>query len=201
MNTYDFHKVSTNDNMHQIGRLIYYTDPYVYPFWRPGERHFAQFIEPWIYAENFVYHYRNFCTISERRDRYPLGIIGGLSADAKLDFDYDIFGDERSRFVINYYIRNIIIERQSMPDDNVLITNLCVDPALRGIGIGYELLTRYIDMMIKRGYHGFHLDCLKDNVSALQPYNKVGFREISEGYGFNAPESAKPEILHLLLKS
>ena len=44
MNTYDFHKVSTNDNMYQIGRLIYYTDPYVYPFWRTGERHFAQFI-------------------------------------------------------------------------------------------------------------------------------------------------------------
>lgn len=201
MSTYHFYKVSANDNMNQVGRLIYHTDPYIYPFWRPTEGIFAQFIEPWIYAEGFMYYYRNFCAISERRDRYPLGIIGGLGVDTKLDFDYSVFDDERSEFVINHYIRNIMIERQSIPTDSVLITNLCVDPALREMGLGYELLNRYIDLMIKRGYHSFRLDCLEDNMPARQLYNKIGFQEIGGGYGFNAPNRAKPEILHLLLES
>lgn len=198
--TYDFHKACVSDNMHQIGRLIYHTDPYIYPFWRESEHQFTDFIEPWLYAEGFLYYYRNFCVISERRDRYPLGIIGGLDAATRPNFDYSVFDDERSEFLISHYIRNVMAERKSIPNDSILITNLCIDPVVRGLGIGYELVNRYIDMMEKRGYRSFRLDCLEDNIPARQMYNKLGFQEIGGGYGFSGPKQTEPKILHLLLE-
>jgi ribosomal protein S18 acetylase RimI-like enzyme len=91
-------------------------------------------------------------------------------------------------------------ERKSIPNDSILITNLCIDPVVRGLGIGYELVNRYIDMMEKRGYRSFRLDCLEDNIPARQMYNKLGFQEIGGGYGFSGPKQTEPKILHLLLE-
>lgn len=198
--TYSVRKASLDDNMRQIARLIYQTDSHIYPFWRSEEQEFVQLIEPWLCAEGFLYCYKNFYIISERRDRYPLGIIGGLDAEEKPFFDYSVFDDEHSEFVISHYIRSVMAERKAIPKDSLLLTNLCVDPAVRGRGIGYDLLERYIEAMKKRGYNSFRLDCLENNIPARQMYNKLGFQEIGGGPGFDGTTTPQVRILHLLLE-
>ncbi len=197
---YSVRKVSLDDNLAQVARLIYQTDPYIYPFWRSEEQDFVQLIKPWLCAEGFLYHYKNFYVISERNDRYPLGIIGGLDANERPAFNYNVFDDERSEFVISHYIRDVMAERESIPKDSMLVTNLCVDFAVRGRGIGHNLFERYIDIMKKRGYNSFRLDCLEDNTPARQMYNKLGFTKIGGGYGFDGTDSPQNKILHLLLE-
>jgi ribosomal protein S18 acetylase RimI-like enzyme len=56
------------------------------------------------------------------------------------------------------------------------ITQVCVDPAHRGTGLGYELLRRSLLSLAARACRSVSLTVTADNQSAISLYERMGFR-------------------------
>lgn len=181
MNNIKFRPATLDDNLRQIARLIFQSNTEVYRLWRPTEQSFAQFIEPWFCVEGFLYHYKNLCIATEYNDRFPLAVIAGLDSKPKPHFNYETYFDDKgSEFVISQYIKDILSVRAFLPESETIITAFCVEPAVRGYGLGQELLEYYMRRMQKRGSTAFRLDFNTNNQPMTQLCEKRGFRQIGE---------------------
>lgn len=58
------------------------------------------------------------------------------------------------------------------------ITNVCVDPARRGLGLATCLMKELLDLAGQRGVHRIYLEVRASNHPALALYQGVGFRKI-----------------------
>ena len=56
------------------------------------------------------------------------------------------------------------------------ITQICVDPAMKGIGAGYEMLRRSLEALARSGCRRVSLTVTADNDEAIRLYERVGFR-------------------------
>jgi ribosomal protein S18 acetylase RimI-like enzyme len=56
------------------------------------------------------------------------------------------------------------------------VTQLCILPALRSAGIGYELLRQTLRKLVASGCHTVSLTVTCDNIEAIRLYESVGFR-------------------------
>jgi len=64
----------------------------------------------------------------------------------------------------------------SLVESNVgHVTQLCVDPKLRGQGLGYELLRRSLASFRDAGSHAVSLTVTEENSGAVQLYERMGF--------------------------
>jgi len=190
MNNIKFRPATLDDSFSQLARLIYQSNPALYRLWRPTESEFIQFIKPWLYADGFVFHYKNLCVATECGDRFPIALISGLDSKAKPAFNYDVFDDEASDFVVKEHISDMLSTRAILPGNETMITSFCVESAVRGYGIGQELLRYYMKRMHKRGTETFRLDCAADNCAMVQLCEKRGFRQIGEKINQFNPEKA-----------
>ena len=64
-------------------------------------------------------------------------------------------------------------------DNSGHVTQLCVLPAMRGSGVGYELLRRALIRMAEAGCTIVSLTVTCSNLDAIRLYESVGFRSIS----------------------
>jgi ribosomal protein S18 acetylase RimI-like enzyme len=62
------------------------------------------------------------------------------------------------------------------------ITQLCVTPAAKGTGLGYELLRRGVDALRRAGAKRISLTVTTSNEEALRLYARAGFTEIRRFY-------------------
>jgi len=60
------------------------------------------------------------------------------------------------------------------------ITQICVDPAHKGQGIGYELLRRSLAALERGGCRRVSLTVTKANTEAIRLYDRTGFRQAGE---------------------
>jgi len=60
------------------------------------------------------------------------------------------------------------------------ITQICVTPESRGIGIGYELLRRALREFAEHGCRKVSLTVTSSNASAIRLYERMGFRRVHE---------------------
>lgn len=60
------------------------------------------------------------------------------------------------------------------------ITQICVSPESRGLGIGYELLRRACREFADHGYNKVSLTVTSSNASAIRLYERMGFRRMRE---------------------
>lgn len=184
-----------SETLARIASLIYQTDRYIYPYWRENVNDFVELITPHMEAEGFIFNYRNIYTVRKTGDSQPLGILVGLSADTNLEFDYGVFDDEASKFVIKHYLQKVMWQRRAMPENSILLVNLCIDPDFRANGAGSYLLYEYIWRMKARGINAFQLDCLQKNETAAQMYQKMGFEIIDRnGIGFDGTEAPQVKL-------
>ncbi len=63
--------------------------------------------------------------------------------------------------------------------DSGHITQLCVLPALRGAGLGYELLRQALERLAQLGCTTVSLTVTCSNVEAIRLYESMGFRKLS----------------------
>ena len=63
--------------------------------------------------------------------------------------------------------------------DSGHITQLCVLPALRGAGLGYELLRQSLERLAQLGCTSVSLTVTCSNVEAIRLYESMGFRKLS----------------------
>lgn len=182
-----------------IASLIHQTDPYIYPFWSPNIDDFVDMIMPHMDKDGFIFNYRNIHVARETGTDQPIGILVALDDNVDLDFNYAVFDDESSKFVINNYLQKVINTRKTMPKNTSLIVNLCVDPEMRRHGVGSQLLFDYIWRMHARGINAFQLDCLQSNKLASHMYRKMGFVITDDTkYGFDGTDDPQIKIYSML---
>ena len=140
-------RASTTDDAAQIAKLLYLTDPYIYPFLCDDCSDAT-----WV---DFV---------RRASDRVFL-----LPVDEKVADKYV--------FVWEGYYKNARDHVESL-----YISNLCVDPSYRHMGIGAALLEK---LLSEHSDETVTLDVLADNVSAIALYEKAGFEAKSRYNGFS----------------
>lgn len=64
-------------------------------------------------------------------------------------------------------------------DDHLYVSRVAVDPALRGEGLGSELVDYVTDHFSGKGFTTCRLDVAADNVGAIKAYERVGFEIVS----------------------
>jgi ribosomal protein S18 acetylase RimI-like enzyme len=60
------------------------------------------------------------------------------------------------------------------------ITQVCVVPALKGLGCGYELMRRSLEALINAGCRAASLTVTAANTEAIALYERIGFRTVKE---------------------
>ena len=64
-----------DDNMEEIARLIYQTDPYIYPYWfNNNEDEAVRVLVPLIQERGFIFYYENFYVAYDRKLLYIYSI-------------------------------------------------------------------------------------------------------------------------------
>jgi len=56
------------------------------------------------------------------------------------------------------------------------ITQICVTPAIKGRGCGYEMMRRALDALVNAGCRSVSLTVTESNVEAIELYERLGFR-------------------------
>ena len=172
------------DDRRRVGRLIYLSDRFIYPYWfdsvEDGERVIGEMTAlPTLYNEKNV-------TVAVTSD----GIIAGAMVSCYAPVEekeehireaFDRAGvkcDKRTHEIFEAYYAK-------MSDDKTgyYLANLAVDPEYRGKGIASALMVKAIE-----GKDLCRLECVKENTGAWRVYERLGFEITGEYPGvFGVP--------------
>lgn len=191
-----------NDNLEEIARLIYQTDPYIYPFWFQNDIERAvRDLVPLIKEPGFLFYYENFYVAYDINSQKIIGIVGAIDPTTNLDYDYEKLRavNEYYDFTIEHYFKELIKEVEEKR--YMYITNVCVDESCRSRRIGSRLLKYFIEQMHEAGFDEIGFDCLMHNLRAKNLYHSLGFKEVAEGIGFDGTSNSTVEVVFFKKKS
>lgn len=163
--------LSPNDDISQVAKLIYSTDPYVYPNWFDS-------IDDGI---KVISHMIDLPTLYNRKNItvavMPNGVIAGVVVSKQTPFVEDVKyisqafklanvkEDKRSQGVFEaYYLK------MGGADDGYYIANVAVDSAYRNCGIATSMLRVVLEQK-----KFCSLECVIANNVAWKLYQKLGF--------------------------
>jgi len=182
-------ELTLNDNLEEVAKLIYQTDPYIYPYWFENYNNWEQVLVRLLTTKGSIFYYKNI--VIAIKDSHIIGIIVWLNNKTDLCYNYSdlIVVNKNFEYTINKYIKQI----PPMIGNDLYIPNVCVDINYRRKGVGYQMMS-YIKSKHKKD---ISLHCLADNISALNLYSKCGFKIQTQEKGFNAPHKQKPLIVKM----
>lgn len=170
-------KFQEGDDLDQIAKLIYLTDPYIYPNWfdslKDGQKVLREMINlPTLYNKENI-------TIAQASDGVIAGIVVSKQApfvenieDIYLAFERaGIKADKRTQEVFDAYYA-----KMGTSEDGYYLANIAVDEKYRNRGIACAL-TEYV--MKDKDY--CTLECVVANIGAWRIYQRLGF-EIAYEY-------------------
>jgi len=196
-------KANSNDNLERISELIYYTDPYIYPYWFGTKENCAKILSKLILEDNFVFNINTIYIAINNQNNEIIGLSSIADKYTNFDYNYDkLFKDKNATYTIKNYIFPMIdtIKNKGI----ATITNMCVKEEYRNQHIGYKLLKCVIEEYIKKNDNDIkyvEFDVLAHNPSAIKLYKNLGFMQISNiEKGFNGENMKKPEIIVMQLK-
>lgn len=178
----DIAKVEKNEDLSRIIRLIYETDDYIYPSMCNSDYNLFEVIMQKILLTESIFSYKNIIIASENRK--TIGILLYLTNKSKIpdsiDNYIDITKEQTSNF--NYVIHDYFTPLLSkIKDDCIYINNLCVDKNNRRQGVAEKLINYLLKMYPEKN---IVLDCLEDNIAAVNFYQKCGFLITERFLGF-----------------
>ena len=182
-----FRRAKKDDNMEEIAKLLYQTDPYIYPYWFDNdENKCIEFFKEEILKDGFIFNYNNLYVAFDKTINKIVGVICAIDKSVDLNYDYDSLKKVNSKYdtTINKYINPILEEVEEFDDTTIYISNVCIDKSLRGKKIGTNLLGYFVSKMEQVGFDRFALDCLLHNLPAKNLYHSLGFREMKLMNGF-----------------
>ena len=199
----DLRRANKNDNMEEIAKLIYQTDPYIYPFWfKNGVEEAKKVLPKYIMQPGFIYNYENMYIAHDKTNGHIVGIVCAIDYTMDLNFEYSELAslNSESAFIVKNYIQLLIDEVKE--NKSMYIVNCCVDKEYRSKRIGTVMLGNFIKLMEGAGYDTIEFDCLLHNVRAKNLYHSLGFKEMYTGIGFNGSENPTyPEIVFFKRKT
>ena len=195
-------RARSDDNMEEIARLIYQTDPYIYPFWfNNNEKEAIEVLSDEIQKEGFFYYYENIYVAYDKNTKKIVGIVNAVDSTTNLEYDYSKLEsvNHNYKFTINKYIKELITEVEEKK--YMYISNVCIDVNYRSNKIGSRLLKYFIEQMHEAGFDEIAFDCLMHNLRAKNLYHSLGFKEVAEGIGFDGTEHSTVEVVFFKKKS
>ena len=193
-----FRRAQIGDVFSEIAELIYFTDPYIYPFWFRDDVNYAcEVLAEYIAKPGFIFYFENLYVAYDRTTDHIVGIICAIDKTSDLTFDYSELKslDPHFRITIEQYIEKIIKEAQT--NDYLYISNVCIDGDYRGKGLGTRLVGYYLGQMEKAGFEEFAVDCLLHNLRARNLYHNLGFIELAEYTGFDGTDHSTVEAVSM----
>ena len=133
-----------DDNMEEIARLIYQTDPYIYPYWFSDDIEEAKrVLIPLIKKDNFVFNYKHMYVAIDKSINKIVGLVCIIDNKMPLDFDYTSLRNYNFnyKYTIDNYIMALINEVKELGVP--YLSNVAVHHDYRGKRIG-TLLLRYV---------------------------------------------------------
>lgn len=171
-------KCKLSDDFYQVGRLLYLTDIYIYPYLSNNNEVLGSKLMAEYAKANTVFNYKNIKVAV--LDSKIVGLVLGIKRPSK-NHSETIFNIAKKFKEIDIEnvktINDQYFESLSDQHEGVYIVNLCVDPKHRNLGIGTKLMTSYKEKIIT-------LEALKENTNALKLYKKLGFKKINEACAF-----------------
>lgn len=170
MNSVVFRKLTLQDDLRQVGRLIYYTDDYVFPYVydtpEDGARVHAEMIR-----RDTIYNHDNI-TVG-LIDGAIVGIVVMKEAPIIVSYgemvrafdDADVVHDERFERAFSEYWG--LLEKEP---EGFYIANVCVDPKFRHRGVARGLLNFLLE-----DDKTYNLETVVANVNAFRLYQSLGF--------------------------
>ena len=171
-NKLEIRKLSPNDDGCQVAKLIYLTDPYVYPNWFDS-------IDDGI---KVISHMIDLPTLYNRKNItvavMPNGVIAGVIVSKQTPFVEDrqyisqafklanVKEDKRTQEVFEAYY-----SKMGDADDGYYIANVAVDSAYRNCGIATSMLKVVLEQKKLCS-----LECVIANNVAWNLYQKLGFK-------------------------
>ena len=174
----------TGDDMLQVARLIYLTDPYIYPYWfdslEQGQQVIAAMMTlPTVYRVSHI-------TVAVLSDGFVAGMVVAcptpfVEHEEDIHRAFSMAGvpvDARSHTIFEQYYA-----KMGVADQGLYIANIAVDPNCRHRGIAAALLSDAL-----RGQSHCSLDCVQANTGAWRLYQRLGFSICEEYKGvFDVP--------------
>ena len=195
-------RARNDDNMEDIARLIYQTDPYIYPYWfQNDEEEAIRVLVPLIQEPGFIFYYENFYVAYDRELNKILGVVSAIDPTTNLEYDYSNLEsiNHQYDFTVKNYLKVLIDEVKEKK--YMYLVNVSVDVHYRSRKIGSRLLKYFIEQMHEAGFDEIGFDCLMHNLRAKNLYHSLGFKEVSEGFGFDGTEHSTVEIVFFKKKS
>jgi len=197
-----FRRAKIDDNMEEIAKLIYDTDPYIYPYWFQNDiDKCVKFLMNAMLEEGFIFNYNNLYVAYDSTINKIVGVICAIDKSVNLVYDYETLKNVNSCYkkIVEGYIMPILDEVSEFDNKTIYIPNVCIDKEVRGKRIGTNMLGYFISQMEEVGFDKFALDCLLHNLPAKNLYHGLGFREMKLINGFTGDDS-KLDVVSFLRK-
>lgn len=196
-----FRRANENDDLYVISELIYYTDPYIYPFWFDGDIEEAKKYLPTLLKKGKgLFDINNFYVAIDKSNNHIVALLCAIDKSVDLTYDYeeDKKINYRYKIAIDKYVKSVEDEISNSDDDKLLyISNVCVSDGLRGLRIGSKLMSCFIEKMeTENNFEKFELDCLLHNLRAKNLYHSMGFKEVKEIIGFDGTDHSDVEVVN-----
>lgn len=189
MNTVDlleYRYLETTDDLETIGKLLFYTDPFIYPAFFGSADNAARVMKEAINRESYCFSPDNvFCAFYNDK---PVAIIC-KNPDGAYKWEYkewqELFDlakiDIPNTFddVAKYYFEPMNQERLK---GYVYILAVCVSTEMRQKRVGTELLKRFLEL---HPCNKVLLDTLEENTAGIALYKKAGFTEQEHYWGYS----------------
>lgn len=192
-------KANKDDDLKKIAELIYKTDPYIYPYWFENLDNCLEELPPLLLEDKFFFNIDHiFVSIVEEK---IVGIVCIIEKATDLSYDYTELKkkNERYLYTIENYIEKLIDEVKDV--DFAYISNVCVDEAFRGRGVGKTMLDDVMQIFTEKMYRHFVLDVVADNIGAVKMYNNLSFEQFTKMFsGFSDPDVRKPDVYSMEYK-
>lgn len=175
-------RLTLDDNLSEVARLIYYTDDYVFPYLYDNDVKRSESVIINMIKGNTIYNYKNITVAILDGDivgivvskETPISVDLGEMVRCFIDANEPI--GERFTKTFNEYYK--LFENEPA---GVYIANVCVNERYRGRGVGKAMMTEFMKELNGKV---LHLEAVKDNVSALRLYESLGFEIEYEYPGF-----------------
>lgn len=180
----------------ETGRLLYLTDPEIYPTAFASAENMGK-VFPFLAAkENSLFSLKN--VLVAKCGKEIAGVLVGCNgdgwengdlADAFFQAELPLPGGAKDAEE-NYFVYEATHEK----GDYLLC--LVTSPSHRGKGIATSLLARYL-----KGKNEVSLECLADNPAAIRLYEKAGFLIVSRYEGYSSPGTPLVPVVRMAWKS
>ena len=195
---YTCRKALPSDDACAIAKYIHLTDPYIYPAITndPCDPAWQRLIAQCLAQKDNLFSLSNISVALCKGE--IVGVACVIPCGTPLRFGEALCIPDALQSGIALagegYFTPLIEEAAAL--EGYDITNVCIDKAHRGKGVGHLLMQHCIK---EYGDRTLHLDVIANNMAALQLYQKCGFAIHSTYHGFSGKE--QPILCYHMIKN